>query len=251
MRFTDKGEALHAIVLDPSPASEVVLEGLEGVALESVDLLGSDAPLRWSQEGAQLRDELRLAARAWDALLMACCCQGEDVAVLDRVWQRIPGAAKKAHPGLQRRYIACLAKMDAHSKAQRLIVEQLDREWDDALVSLLSTLSVSRADKVLRKVERWLETRGRDQALLLCAGRLALHEKDWNKAQEYFQEAHQVAPNAEICMELARFHQASGDPKRAMEFMREAALLGAGDLPQLPLPESALPAATPRQLDIQ
>jgi hypothetical protein len=54
VRFTAKKDALYAIVFDATPASELALEGLEGVALEGVELLGSDAPLRWSQEGARL-----------------------------------------------------------------------------------------------------------------------------------------------------------------------------------------------------
>ncbi|WP_040481681.1 heme biosynthesis HemY N-terminal domain-containing protein [Luminiphilus syltensis] len=193
----------------------------------------------------------RLEHQTWDALLVQCCGEGDDSAVVDRIWQRIPGSVKTANPGLQRRYVDCLVKMDAHDKAQRLIVDALERNWDAHLVASLSRLSVNRPDKVLKKTERWLETHGRDPVLLLCAGRMALQAKDWNKAQEYLQESHHLAANAEICMELARFHQASGDPKRAMEFMREAALTGAGDLPELPLPDSALPAATPRQIDTQ
>ncbi len=61
VRFTARGDALHAIVFDATPASELVIEGLEGVALDGVELLGSDAPLQWSQEGARLR--LALPAR--------------------------------------------------------------------------------------------------------------------------------------------------------------------------------------------
>ena len=54
VRFTAEGSSLHAILFDATPGSEVAVEGLEGVEPEGVELLGSDAPLRWSQEGGQL-----------------------------------------------------------------------------------------------------------------------------------------------------------------------------------------------------
>ena len=58
VRFTAKRDTLYAIVFDAAPASELALEGIGEGAPESVELLGGDAPLRWSREGANLRVEL-------------------------------------------------------------------------------------------------------------------------------------------------------------------------------------------------
>jgi alpha-L-fucosidase len=54
VRFTAKDGVVYAIVFDAEPGARLRIEGLAGLELEGVVLLGSDAPLRWSQEGADL-----------------------------------------------------------------------------------------------------------------------------------------------------------------------------------------------------
>jgi alpha-L-fucosidase len=54
VRFTQKGEALYAIVLDAPQAGTVELENLEAGNETGIVLLGNDAPLRWTQQGDRL-----------------------------------------------------------------------------------------------------------------------------------------------------------------------------------------------------
>jgi alpha-L-fucosidase len=55
VRFTAKGESLHAMVFDAVPGREVRIEGLGELGVEQVELLGCRDPIRWSRNGGHLR----------------------------------------------------------------------------------------------------------------------------------------------------------------------------------------------------
>jgi alpha-L-fucosidase len=54
VRFTRRGETLHAIVLGAEADAELVIEDVAPINACSVDLIGSEEPLQWSQEHGRL-----------------------------------------------------------------------------------------------------------------------------------------------------------------------------------------------------
>jgi alpha-L-fucosidase len=55
VRFTRKAGALHAIVFDAEPGTDLAIEDVAPLSARSVDLLGSLKPLEWSQQEGRLR----------------------------------------------------------------------------------------------------------------------------------------------------------------------------------------------------
>ncbi len=177
-----------------------------------------------------------LEQQTWEALLQATYCSPDGEGQLDKLWASIP-AAQRNSSALRERYLRCLLADKTYAKAERLLVEMLDKHWDPTLVSLLGTFEPNNTKKLMKSVVRWLDTHGNEPGLLLAAARVALYGKDWDRAQQWLQDARAAEASVEVCMELARLREAKGDAAAANELMREAALLASPGLPQVPLPE--------------
>mgnify|MGYP001031707098 CR=1 FL=1 len=178
-----------------------------------------------------------LELQTWDALLARIDANTDDAeANLSRLWQAIPSALEKAAPLLKRRYLQRLVVLGAYSKAERILFDSLERQWNGDLVCLVGAFPVAKPEKTAKILKRWLEQQRHEPTLMLAAGRIALQANLWDEAQQYLQSAYQLGANAEICVELARLRAAQGDSKRAQALLQEAVTLCVGDLPALPLP---------------
>lgn len=175
-----------------------------------------------------------LESELWRALLDASTGI-DDQEALDKLWQSIP-MSQRDQTDLRLCYVGRLIQMQALAKAERMLVDMLDKRWDIELVRLVGTFAPARPDKFLKTVQRWLEVHGHEPALLHAAGRVALFAEDWDQAQTWLQESRASEPSAEVCLELARLRAARGDRAAAIELMSEAAKRGVGPLPTTPLP---------------
>lgn len=182
-----------------------------------------------------LRD---LEIQTWLELLKGeCGTDGASPDSLSRLWSTVPTPLQRAEPALRQRYLACLIELEGHARAEKLLLDTLEREWQPELVQYLGVFPLSKPDKVFKQVQKWLEQRSRDPVLLLAAGRVALQANAWDDAQAHFQSAYQLRRTAETCLELARLREAQGDTDVATTLYREAAELGVGSMARLPLPE--------------
>jgi len=161
---------------------------------------------------------------------------GEGVNGLDRIWQSIPPVQRELD-ALRRCYLRRLIALGAYAKAERLLVDMLDKRWDQDLVSLVGRFPPQKSERMLKIVQRWLTSQGPKPVLLLAAGRVALHAEDWNRAQEWLQDARHAEPTVESCLELARLREAQGDRNAAEDLFREAALLAAPSQTGVALPD--------------
>lgn len=172
----------------------------------------------------------------WQELLAAAAADG-DTDKLDRIWRDMPSTQRDL-PARRVQYVACLISLSDFAKADRLLVEMLDKSWDPSLVALIGTFPPGNTKKLLKTVGRWLESHGGEPVLLHAAGRVALFAESWEQARTWLQEAHNIEPTAAICLELARLREAMGDKNAANVLVRQAAELAVGEVPTLPLPSS-------------
>ncbi len=180
--------------------------------------------------GAEKLQELELAI--WEGLLRAACaCETDPVDEVSRLWAKIPKPLVQQSTVLKQCYVECLIAREAWDKCERFVVGELDRNWDAALVGRLGSFPASKPEKLLKTLRRWLESQSGDPVLLLAAARVALQAGDENAAHDWMTQAHEIAPSAELCVELARVKEARGEIKGARRLIQQAADIAVGPLP--------------------
>ncbi|MBL4828165.1 MAG: hypothetical protein JKY66_10735 [Spongiibacteraceae bacterium] len=140
--------------------------------------------------------------------------------------------------------IACFAKqlirIGSDQQAEKLIRQQIRREWNTQLVALYGTIAGDDVDKQLLHAENWLRERNNDSTLLLTLGRLALRNSLWGKAREYFESSLKLQRSSEVCAELGRLLAHLGEHESSNEYFHKGLLLSTNGLPSLPMPEKRI-----------
>lgn len=207
-----------------------------------------DAGRRWSRSRVQrkanvmpvteqmLRDEL------YEELASQLLEEGEGthtVAELRKFWKK---RTKKFTPddALISVYVDVLVLNDALDEAQRELESALQVVASDVLVRQYSLLGLRLGDtsaaQQLQKAESWLVARPKDSQLLLALGRIALRNKLWGKAREYFERSMREQASTEVFAELARLLQSLKEPERSPQFLAQQTQLISQTLPQFPQP---------------
>ncbi|RLQ20981.1 heme biosynthesis protein HemY [Seongchinamella sediminis] len=207
----------------------------------------------WS-ELAALLPELRkykvLSADALDALereiyseMLAASASADDGGeALRQAWQKMPPALRQ-DAAILHSYVALLVQGGNHAAAEKVIPRALKQSWDSRLVREFGYVRGEDSARQLAQAESWLSAHRDDPQLQLCLGRLAAREKLWGKARDYFESSYRLERSAEVCAELGRLLVALGEPKVAAAYYREGLQLKETGLPELPMPESTIPAA--------
>lgn len=254
--------------------------GLEGarMALAEGDLGGARQELealadRWPNHGqvVRLRMEILERERDWDALRDLLTRLGERdgdtvlrerrlwLALLQRaaerpgadkaarrqelqgLWRKMPGVLQR-DPALRARQAGYLAQLGDGGQALKLVTSGLEQHWDDRLAAVLDAIEDVPPEKLLERLEGWLETRPGNTTLLLTAGRVALRARLWGKARSFLEAAasggHSPVARAELC----RLLRALGDREGARRCLDEHLDLAGEALPELPLPKKGEPA---------
>lgn len=180
-------------------------------------------------------DSLLPAARKQQVIDEAGLRRLERAAALHRLTQasrRSAGALEVAwnslakplrqDPELLRIYVDGLAKHGRADDAEPLLRAQLNRDYDAELVQRYGALEVSAPDKALAQVEKWLQDRPEDPALLQAAGRLALKARIWGRARSYLEAAAARRPDALSDYLLGALLEHMGDADAARTRYREA-----------------------------
>lgn len=189
--------------------------------------------------------EARRERRAWLALLQETARKpGFNDAdsrreELRKLWKDVPVQLKN-DPAMVARYSGFLAQLGGGKGALNLVREQLDTQWDDRLPPVLEAIDDVSPDDLLQILERWLEQRPGNAAVLITAGRVALKARLWGKAQGFFEAAANSSQSAIALAELSRLYQALGDSSKAMKTFEKRLEKLQGELPALPLPDKAL-----------
>jgi HemY protein len=139
-------------------------------------------------------------------------------------------------------YVTALEKVGAGGDAEVTLSKALKQEWNDELVALYGRLALNGVDQRRAIAEGWLKTRPNDATLLLALGRIALANRDWASAREYFEASLKQRRSPEVYGELGRLCLAMGERPRAAELLAQSIDMS-GELPTLPLPQGDATAA--------
>lgn len=158
------------------------------------------------------------------------------VDALHDVWKKFP--RDKVRDGdLVAIYTGRLIILGDEVSAEKIIRNQLKRDWNKVLVDLYGRVRGADIPRQLIEAEAWLKTRNNDAALMLCLGRLSLRNKLWGKARDYFESSLKLELNAEACGELGRLYAHLGEHEKSSDFFQQGLLLDLNGLPELPMPE--------------
>jgi len=153
----------------------------------------------------------------------------------DKVWNACPDALHK-DPAFLANYVHSLLRSGEHTLADKLLERALKKQWDARLVNQYGLVEAGEPARRQKVAERWLKQHPQDAVLLRCLGRVALRNKLWGQARDYFESSYRLQPNSETCAELARLLFNLGEREKSAQCYREGLLLRENNLPELPQP---------------
>jgi HemY protein len=177
-----------------------------------------------------------LQQQACEALLLNAGMLNKGRQELLNVWRELPKSAK-SNNALVRVYVEQLIKAGADDEAERVIVQQLKRDWHDSLVDLFGQVQGVDSSKQLLQAESWLKARNNNARLMLCLGRLSLRNQLWGKAREYFEGSLRLESDPEACAELGRLLASLGEHEKSNQFFQQGLLASTSGLKELPMPK--------------
>ena len=187
-----------------------------------------------------------IAKEELQALTERCCQQQlqaaanqsnkEDARVALLALWRQQSKATSRNSELVKIYAECLVAAGDEAEAEKVLRQQLNREWSEALVDLYGKVQATDTNKQLLHAENWLKERNNDARLFLCLGRLSLRNQLWGKAKEYFETSHKLQASSEACAELGRLLAKLGKHEQSNAYFHQGLLMSTHGLPELPMP---------------
>lgn len=178
-------------------------------------------------------DALEQRARA---ALLEQAAQGEQpLPALQQAWQQL-SKVQRQWPALVASYAGQLHRLGADAQAEEVLRGALRQAFDAQLIHLYGLVPGSDPARQLAGAEAWLKEQPQHAGLLLCLGRLALRNRLWGKARDYFERSLHLERSAEACGELARLLGRLGEAERSHQLFQEVLGLTGQALPVLPQP---------------
>ena len=155
---------------------------------------------------------------------------------LETAWKKA-AASYKQDEKIVKHYAEILYKLDQKEQAAKAIEVALTKNWSDELVKRYGELDFGAPERQLKIAERWIKNKPKSARLLVTLGRLAMRNKLWGKAREYFNTSIELGSSADAHGEFARLLKALGEEELA-EVHQEKFLIESGaELIELPLPQ--------------
>jgi len=137
----------------------------------------------------------------------------------EEAWKSLAKTSKKDSD-----FIAAYAEFQIQNNrpdvAEKLIRTTLKTDWDETLVNVYGRIKSTNRKKLLRQVDGWLLARPESAELHLAAGRLAMQDKDLERAQKGFEQAIKIANLPEAFEELGKLHESEQDLRKALALYR-------------------------------
>lgn len=147
-----------------------------------------------------------------------------DARALVAYWEAVPTEERRNARLAAAAARALIAAGDG-ARAQRIIEQQVDADWDSELAGLYAECRGGDTLGRIARAEKWLERHPRDARLLLALGRLCREQQLWGKAQSYFEASLAIQPSQDAHVELATLFAQLGRSEESNQAYRSAAAL--------------------------
>ncbi|MCH8959220.1 MAG: hypothetical protein IH835_07180 [Proteobacteria bacterium] len=163
--------------------------------------------------------------------LMQQAASKKDTAMLDSLWQEMPGRLR-SDISILRAYFGGLIAGGRHGLEARLR-KAIKTGWDARLIELYGQLETPAASRI-KRVEGWLLERSEDPELLKTAGFLCMQEKLWGKARSYLESSVGIRPDPATYQLYGQLLERLGESVGAAEAFRHGlGLVSPASLPAL------------------
>ncbi|MBV1787882.1 heme biosynthesis protein HemY [Marinobacterium sp. D7] len=150
-------------------------------------------------------------------------------------WQSLPPDCTHDQQLIEQ-YSALMIEAGSSDEAEKMLREQIRRNWDEKLVALYGRIITSTPHKQLETAKGWLKKHEESPALELTLGRLSMQNQHWGAAIKHFERSIELQPGADAYAELGRLLNHLGERERAAAVATRGFELVNGSLPSLPLP---------------
>jgi len=147
-----------------------------------------------------------------------------DARALVAYWEAVPAEERRVSRLAAAAARALIAAGDG-ARAQRIIEQQVEAEWDSELAGLYAECRGGDTLGRIARAEKWLEKHPEDARLLLALGRLCREQQLWGKAQSYFEASLAIQSSQDAHVELAALFAQLGRSEESNQAYRSAAAL--------------------------
>ncbi len=152
-----------------------------------------------------------------------------DPHTLDEAWQKIPADQKRSSK-LAAAAAQCYLALGSGARANQIIEQALETEWDSQLVALYGECADADVIRQIERAEKWLAANPRDEVLLLVLGKLCARQELWGKAQSYLEASISIEPTFSAHLALAELHDRLGNMDAARRNYRASLALAVAQL---------------------
>lgn len=124
----------------------------------------------------------------------------------------------RQNPDLLALYCEALSKFGEHKRAESLLRQQINREWNGALVLAWAKTEAAQLSRKITIAEGWLKSHKDSPELLLTLGRICRQSELWGKAKDYLERAVNVQGTPEAYGELALVMSQLGERSKSDEY---------------------------------
>ncbi len=161
-----------------------------------------------------------------------------DAAQLEQAWREVPKSMAK-RPDVVVTFARAAMACNVPAPAEKTLRELLNENWDEAAVLAYGELAqcepgIAEPLSLLQTVEKWLNGRPQDAALLLTCARCCIRNELYGKARSYLEASIGIRPRLESYQMLAKLLEATGDKEQAFKLVNEALVLAVGRKAHLP-----------------
>jgi len=137
----------------------------------------------------------------------------------ERAWKELAKTSQK-DPDFIAAYADYQMQQNRSDLAEKLIRTALKDDWNETLVNVYGSIQSTNRKKMLRQIDGWLLARPESAELHLAAGKLAMQDKDTERAQQEFEQAIKLASLPEAFEQLGLLYESEQDLRKALTLYR-------------------------------
>ena len=129
---------------------------------------------------------------------------------LNAVWNSLD-KKQKSNPDYLIPYVSQLIQKGEDKLAEKILINGLNVQTNEALLSLYIQLNIS-SDKKLQQLEKWRNKQTNSPELLNTLAQLCLEQKQWGRAKSYLDDSIALQPTSFAYLLLGQTYEQLGEP---------------------------------------